>query len=243
LEQKNALEGNLADFFRKASYGTALLISGVILAGASLPAKTHSQAKTRRRAVQKAVAKEVDPVKTYGSRSAPITMEVYSDFQCPSCRGLYEQTLRPLINDYVAAGKVYLIHRDFPLPMHPYSFEAARWATAAAEIGRFAEVEAALYDNQPAWSADGNVRKYVAEALSSAEMKRVEMLMVSCHGAPAVGGCPLDGWIEKDVTAGRAIPVQQTPTSFVIYRGQRYPVVGVVTYPILKQFLDSLLRQ
>jgi protein-disulfide isomerase len=233
----------LADFIRKASYGTALLISAVILAGVSLPAKTHGQAKTRRRAVQNAAVKDIEPVKTYGSKAAPITMEVYSDFQCPSCRGLYEQTLRPLINDYVAAGKVYLIHRDFPLTVHPYSYEAARWANAAAEIGRFAEVEAALYDNQAAWSADGNVRKYIAAALSPAEMKRVEKLMVNCHGAATTGGCPLDIWIEKDVTAGHVIPIQQTPTSIVIYRGLKYPVVGVVSYPILKQFLDSLLRQ
>ena len=36
------------------------------------------------------------PVKAYGSPSAPITMEVFSDYECPSCRNLFEQTLRPL---------------------------------------------------------------------------------------------------------------------------------------------------
>ncbi len=233
----------MADFIRKASYETALLISAVILAGVSLPAKTHGQAKTRRRPVPHAVVKDAAPVKTYGSHSAPITMEVYSDFQCPSCRGLYEQALRPLINDYVASGKVYLVHKDFPLPMHAYSYEAARWANAAAEIGRFAEVEAALYDNQAAWSADGNVQKYIAAALSPAEMKRVEKLMVSCHGAASTGGCPLDSWIEKDATAGHTIPVQQTPTSIITYRGQHYPVTGAVSYKFLKQFFDQLLGQ
>jgi len=57
----------------------------------------------------------------------------------------------------VAAGKVYFIHRDFPLPMHPYSHQAARWSNAAAKIGKFQEVDAALFDNQAAWSADGNI--------------------------------------------------------------------------------------
>src|SRR5271170_5231015 len=57
---------------------------------------------------QKEKERESEPVKSYGSPSAPITMEVFSDFQCPACRMLYEQTLKLLINDYVASGKVYL---------------------------------------------------------------------------------------------------------------------------------------
>ncbi len=182
-------------------------------------------------------------------------MEVYSDFQCPSCRGLYEQTLRALINDYVASGKVYLIHRDFPLQGHPYGLDAARWADAAARIGKYPEVEAALYDNQAAWSADGNIQRYVATALSAGEMKRVERMVEACHGNSAVAsakishaqesnhGCELDSDIEKDTALGHQVPVQQTPTSIVTYKGQHYPVIGIVSYPILKQFFDQLLRQ
>ena len=54
----------------------------------------------------------------------------------------------PLMNDYVASGKVYLVHHDFPLPMHAHSLDAAKWANAAAEIGKFREVETALYTKQ-----------------------------------------------------------------------------------------------
>ena len=199
--------------------------------------------------------REPDPVKTYGSKLAPITMEVFSDFQCPSCRLLYEQTLRLLINDYVASGKVYLIHRDFPLQSHQYGLEAARWADAAARVGKYPEIEAALYDNQASWSADGNIQKYVATALSAAEMKRVERMVEACHASAGVKpakmthaqetnhGCMLDSDIEKDTALGHQIPVQQTPTSIVTYKGQHYPVIGVVSYPILKEFFDSLLRQ
>ena len=199
--------------------------------------------------------REPDPVKTYGSKSAPITMEVFSDFQCPSCRTLYEQTLRPLINDYVASGKVYLVHRDFPLQAHQYGLEAARWGDAAARIGKFPDVEAALYDNQTSWSTDGNIQKYVATILSAAEMKRVERMVEACHASAGVKpakmtraqesnhACVLDSDIEKDTALGHQIPVQQTPTSIVTYKGQHYPVIGVVSYPILKQFFDQLLRQ
>jgi protein-disulfide isomerase len=198
------------------------------------------------------------PVKAYGMSSAPITMEVFSDYECPSCRNLFETTLRQMIPDYVASGKVYLIHRDYPLPMHKYGYEAARWLNAAARIGQFQSVEAALYDNQNSWAQDGSIEKYVAAAMSPAEFKRVESQMRGCGfdttasvkpAAFALGGqagatCPLDSYIEQDRALGNKIPVQATPTYVITYKGNRLPAgSGIVSWPILKQFFDSLLSQ
>jgi protein-disulfide isomerase len=191
------------------------------------------------------------PVKTIGSKTAPITMEVFSDYQCPSCGSLYEQTLRPMINDYVASGKVYLVHRDFPLPMHPYGYEAARWVNAAARIGKYQEVEAALYDNQKAWSIDGSIEKYVAGAMSAADFRRVQKLMVGCGlevkpptGPDNPSGCPLDANIEADKELGNQVPVKATPTFITYFKGQKYPPAsGVISWPVMKQYFDSLLAQ
>ena len=93
-------------------------------------------------------ALDLSEAKSLGSKSAPITIEVFEDFQCPACRNFYETTVKQLIDDYVNPGKVYLIHRDFPLDMHPYSHQAARLANAAAELGQFETVEKALFDSQ-----------------------------------------------------------------------------------------------
>lgn len=191
------------------------------------------------------------PVKTIGSKTAPITMEVFSDYQCPSCGSLYEQTLRPMISDYVASGKVYLVHRDFPLPMHPYGYEAARWVNAAARIGKYEEAEAALYDNQKAWSIDGSIEKYIAGAMSAADFKRVQKMMVGCSlevkppaSADSPSGCPLDANIEADKQLGNQIPVKATPTFITSYKGQKYPAAsGVISWPVMKQYFDSLLAQ
>lgn len=196
------------------------------------------------------------PVKSYGSRSAPITMEVFSDYECPMCRTLYEQTLWPMISDYVASGKVYLIHRDYPLaiPAHKYSGQAARWANAAAQIGQFENVEAALYDNQQAWDASGDLEKYIAAAMSGADFKRVQKIMETCEPPGPAGRqgtvimpphpCSVDTYIEQDVALGNKLPVSGTPTWVITYKGQRLPPsTGAVSWPLLKQFFDSLLRQ
>ncbi|HEX4002087.1 MAG TPA: thioredoxin domain-containing protein [Candidatus Acidoferrales bacterium] len=241
LFSKNSRKGRLP---LPALLTLSALILGLGVAASSARGTTAKAARKTARAVESLGA----PVKAYGSKDAPITMEVFSDYECPSCRNLYENTLRPMIGDYVASGKVYLIHRDFPLPMHKYGFEAARWANAAARVGEFPAVEAALYDNQDSWGADGNIEKYVSAAMSTAEFKRVQKQMEGCTappGAAAQGhGCPLDGYIESDREMGMRIPVQATPTYVITYKGQHLPAAtGFVSWPILKQFFDSLLSQ
>src|SRR5258706_10353219 len=119
----------------------------------------------------------IPPGKASGSPAAPIQLEVFSDFQCPSCKALFEETLKPLNNDYVATGKVYLIHRDFPLQMHSHSKEAAAWANASLRVNKYDQVSTALFKQQTTWAADGKIDSVVAGVLSAEEMKKVRALL------------------------------------------------------------------
>ena len=224
-------------------FGTAGLAALILLATAIIPAATAASRASDTPSRSDTITA---PVKTYGSKNAPITLEVFGDYECPSCGAFYETTLRQMINDYVASGKVYIVHRDFPLSMHKYGYVAARWANAAASIGKFPEAEAALYDNQNYWAESGNIEKYMAATLSPADMKRVEKLMTGCdvNTQPASHTCPWDAFIEQDRALGNQIPVQATPTFVIYHKGQRFPAgQGVVSYTVLKQFLDQLLKQ
>lgn len=177
---------------------------------------------------------DVDPHKAFGSKNAPIILEVFSDYQCPACKSLFETTNRQLMDNYVTTGKVYLIHRDFPLPMHAYSRIAARYARAAAEIGRIEVVEKALFDNQEKWEQSGDVDGILAALLSSADMAKVRAL---------VKGGTMEPLIDKDFAIGQMYRVSQTPTSVFHSKGQTYPYGGAMNYEILHQFLDQLLNQ
>lgn len=185
---------------------------------------------------QRKMAAEPVSGKALGLKSAPVTIEVFSDFQCPACGAFYEQTLRPVIDNYVASGKVYLVHRDFPLEqVHKYARQAARYANAAARIGKFEKVEEALYARRPVWEVHGNLEPVVASVLTPVEMKRLHQLLQNGN---------LDAAIDQDIQAGRQVPVRQTPTVIVTHRGQSYPLpAGGVSYSLLRQFLDDLLRQ
>lgn len=178
---------------------------------------------------------EIDPSKAMGSKNATVTMEVFSDFQCPACKQLFTSTMQRVANDYVNTGKIYLVHRDFPLPMHAYSRVAASYSRAAAHIGKDDVVEVALFQNQEKWEASGDVKGTVAGVLSSAEMKRVQAL---------VDSKTLEPLIEKDKQLGQGYAVNQTPTTWLHTKnGQSFPVVGFVNYEVLKTFLDQLVTQ
>ncbi len=170
--------------------------------------------------------------KAVGSPSAPITIEVFSDFECPACKTLHDQTLGPLLRDYVAQGKVYLVHHEFPLPQHTYSRLAAAYATAAARLGKYDEVGDRLFLHQSEWAASGKVDETACRALTPAEAAKVRAWVKD----PAI-----NAEIDRDVELGRKIPVQQTPTMLVKKGGTVYPLAGAVNYDLLRSFLDSQL--
>ena len=186
------------------------------------------------RAGQSSAVPDIDPHVAVGSKNAPIVMEVFSDFQCPACKTLFTTTNRQVMDNYVSTGKVYFIHRDFPLPMHAHSQVAALYSRAAAHIGKSEVVEQALFNNQEKWEQSGDVDGTVAAVLSPAEMAKVRTL---------VKGGTLDAAIDKDYALGQTYSVNQTPTTIFHCKGQTYPYSGVMTYDILKQFLDQLLSQ
>jgi protein-disulfide isomerase len=183
-----------------------------------------------------AVTGSID-AKALGSKNAPITIEVFEDFQCPACRNFYETSLKQVIDNYVTPGKVYLIHRDFPLDMHPYSHQAARLANAAADLGQFETVERALFDNQDKWSANGKIEEAIASTVSPTQMKKI-----LDYQAAHIND--INASIERDRAMGAQRNVSQTPSIYVTSRGKTEALPGGgVDYKLLKQYLDYLLRQ
>src|ERR1700736_1834737 len=177
---------------------------------------------------------DVDPHKAFGSKNAPLVLEVFSAFQCPACKTLYTTTKRQLMENYGSTGKVYLIHRDFPLPMHAHSKIAAQYARAAAQLGKAEPVEQTLFENQEKWENSGDIDGTVAAVLSPAEMTKVRALVK--NGAPEAA-------IQKDLALGRTYNVNQTPTTVFHAKGQTFPYAGGMSYDILRGFLDQLAAQ
>lgn len=178
-------------------------------------------------------APPVDKGKAFGNPSAPITIELFSDFQCPSCRSLHMTLLPALMRDYVVPGKAYLVYREFPLAGHNHSREAAAYACAAARVGKYEQVADVLFQNQPAWSADGKVFETVAAALTPAEQKKV----LALSRDPSVLT-----EVDQEVQMGQAERVNSTPTMLIEHGAKKYPIAGGLNYNLLRGFLDGLAK-
>src|SRR5215469_4055117 len=175
----------------------------------------------------------VDKGKSFGNPAAPVTIELFSDFQCPACRALHMDLLPNLMRDYVVPGKAYLVYKEFPLPQHNHSREAAAYACAAARVGKYDQVADVLFQNQPSWSNDGKVFETVSTALTPAEQKKVQTLAKD----PSV----LEE-VQQDVQEGQSVPINATPTMVIIRGAKKYPLPGPINYNLLRGFLDGLSK-
>src|SRR5437868_3743769 len=84
-----------------------------------------------------------------GPANAPVTIEFFSDLQCPQC-ARYEPMVKSLKAEY--GDKVRMILRHFPLSVHEHALPAAWAAEAAANQGKFWEMAEALYKSQWIWA-------------------------------------------------------------------------------------------
>jgi len=166
-----------------------------------------------------------------GNPNAPIRLEVFSDYECPSCRAFYLQTLKLVFTNYADTGKVCVIFREFPTYEH--SREAARFARAALRLGpaQWGRVAEAFYQSQPDWSPTGNVEAVVAAALGPEDFAAVRRHLLD----PS-----LDTLVDDDAIMGVQRGVKGTPTSFITAGGKTEKVDGALTYASMQRHLDAL---
>jgi protein-disulfide isomerase len=183
-----------------------------------------------------AAAPDAAKAKTMGNPSAPLLMELYSDFMCPHCKHLHEDILPAIVLDYVNSGKAYLIFREFPLaiPQHVYARPAANFATAAARVGKYQAVSDVLFKNQASWSLTGKVWETVATVLTPEEQKKVQALA----NDPTVLA-----EVQRDYDLGQKARINSTPTVVITYKLRQQPWSEWSSYPLFKSYVDDLLKK
>lgn len=96
------------------------------------------------------------PVPMLGEAGAPVVVEVFEDFSCPSCRQ-FESTISPqLIDEYVEPGTIRLGRRDYPF-LDDWSWQVASAARAVqdeVDDVAFFDFATAIYDHQGSYDLD-----------------------------------------------------------------------------------------
>jgi len=144
-----------------------------------------------------------------GQASAPVSVVVISDFQCPYCERLYSDAESSIRTNYVQGGKVKVYFRYFPLSFHQFAMQAATAAACANDQGKFWEMHDTLFQNQATWSAatsvDSIFQSYaVAIGLNNATF-------TTCYNAKTH-----TAEINADEAEAQNYGVRGTPASFII---------------------------
>ena len=155
--------------------------------------------------LQRTTAPEPDDW-TRGSRSAPVILLEYGDFECPYCAAT-APVLHSLIDEY--PDSILMVFRHFPLTsVHPHSGLAAEAAECAGAQGRFFEMHDLLYRYQRQLS-DEYLSMYAARI--GCDVRRFEHDLRTHAYLPEV---------RRDFRRGIQDGVNGTPTIFI--NGRRY---------------------
>jgi len=141
-----------------------------------------------------------------GNEHAKVTIVEFTDFECPFCGKAYS-TVEDLLLRY--AGKIRLVYKSFPLPMHPWAMKAAIGADCAYEQNHtaFWYFYDHLFQEQGAITPDNVVSKLKDYAKATKlNMGRFTTCLDKEQTKPMV---------ERDIKEANSIGVGATPT-FVI---------------------------
>jgi len=91
-----------------------------------------------------------------GKKNAPVTLVEFLDYQCSFCKRYHESVEPQIVKEYVSAGKVKYVIRQFPIPtLHPAAVQFAQAVLCAGDQGKYWEMGAdILKDPKKAAPAD-----------------------------------------------------------------------------------------
>jgi protein-disulfide isomerase len=167
-----------------------------------------------------------------GAATAPVTIVVFSDFQCPNCREEAKALRQNLLKTFPTQARLY--YKDFPIEqLHP-------WAKPAAIAGR------CVYQQNPPtfWQYHDWVYEHQSEITYENFKTKMQEFAASVKDLDGMqlGRCmdnkATEADVDKSLAEGRALKVDATPTLFV--NGRR--LIGNYPWPNLEQIINGELN-
>jgi protein-disulfide isomerase len=165
-----------------------------------------------------------------GPANARSTIVVFSDFECPFCKGAVP-VLKDALN--LETHDVRVIFRNYPLEMHPWALRAALSAKCAFDQspGAFWKIHDFFFDKQSEITLeniDAKARGFLAE-ISGLDLAR--------HGA-CVSDEATRRAVQADIDLGNSSGVDGTPSIYV--NGRKF--TGALTTDRLRGFISAVNR-
>ena len=163
-------------------------------------------------------------------KGSKVALIVFEDLECPDCA-----RAAPLLHEAAKKYNIPLVQYDFPLPMHPWSFEAAVNAryfdTISKKMGD--DYRLFIFANQPSITKQ-NLRG-MTERFAT-DHKVTLPFVVDPMGE-------LTGKVKADAAFGQRVGLDHTPTIYVVSDTTKgRPVIEVGDRTQLYQLIDQAMK-
>jgi protein-disulfide isomerase len=171
-----------------------------------------------------------------GKADAPVTVDIYEDYQCPIC-AKYSMTVEPvLVSQYVTPGKVRIVHHDIGIlgrrTADDESVLTARGGYCANVQGKYWDYAHWIYNNQDGENAGGFRRERVIAIATAALLDPTAF--GTCLDDPATIAA-----VDKANADSAVLAIDSTPTTYI--GGQK--IVGFKTAAELGALIDAELAK
>ncbi len=184
-----------------------------------------------------------------GDPNAPITIEEFSDFQCPYCEQFHRSTEPQLRQYFIDTGKVHFIYRTMGNfvsdniarqggPAGTESQDAALAAYCAGDQNKFWEMHAALFGNVAGENAGSFTPERLKEIAAKAGLNMDQFN--SCYDSGK-----FRDRVHQDGVDGQAAGVTGTPSFLLTYtvNGQKKSelIEGAQPFNVFQQKIEAAL--
>lgn len=211
------------------------LLSAIVVIGSLLATSFFFGSYLFNQPIAKTVSVSELPVRKDNHRQGSgnaVTLLVFSDFQCPSCRSAASELTR-ITKDF--DDQVTLVFKHFPLSQHGNAIdaaEAAEAAEAAGAQGHFWEMHDLLFKKQSAWESSSRPNDYFVDYARQLGLDIKQF-------RSDIKSKKFKGTIERDLADGKQLEVGFTPVIYI----NGNPLPGIPNYQNLKKAIEMELAQ
>ncbi len=176
------------------------------------------------------------PDATLGSEDATLTMYEWCDYAYPNCQIFYSEILPQLKSKYVDAGKLRIVHKEFPVAGGDPSVVASFAAQCAAQQGKYQEMADWLYNHVDDWSQQTDIQAMKDAVKPGGEAIGIED--VDAFNACIDDDAPLED-IKQDYFDGQNLEFRELP-GFVV---GGYVINQGASADELTTIIDAILQE
>ena len=161
----------------------------------------------------------------HGPANAPVTVVLFSDFECPYC-GRQAELNRNMARHF--GDRVRWVYRHYPLPFHKAASKLAVASNCAHAQGKFWPFHDRIFAQRRGFD-DAGIEAH-ATAVGVADLKAFKACQTDPKSLAAV---------EAEIAAGDALHVEGTPTMFV----NGMPLYGMVDPSEIGALINAELKK